>query len=319
MPVQSYRLLPSSSDGVDEHIFDSDDKHPPLATARPVYLRFCVLICFLCTLVNIALTFKSNTTPSPSLLSSSLTREDIQHLRRPSQFIGLENVRRPSPPVAKQFDNYPILLSQVDQAEESKVFDNEQRRYMSHAGTISPEYGRVLVNRTISTIIQFRAIDFGMETCELRVLLPSSITKSPILPGQGEKGEIGETLSLHRLNASTPLNVRTLSYRTRPPPVSKVADIRLSPENNTSWHRKFSCASEQVLTFELACSSISQGDDCNLQWWQNKEDPNPAFDNMTQAEIGGALWMWRICVDMANLDTAVIFHNNFVGPKRETS
>lgn len=82
---------------------------------------------------------------------SSLTRQDLFKLRRPSQYIRLDEIPRPSPPVERQFNNYPIAVGQVDSALPNRVIDNAVNIHMVHSGTIIPEDIRVHVSPTVSS------------------------------------------------------------------------------------------------------------------------------------------------------------------------
>lgn len=117
----------------------------------------------------------------------------------------------------------------------------------------------------ISTIVQFRAIDYGMETCELKLTMnPDTVTQMSSSPFE---------LEVFRLNATIPLDRKTANYKTRPPRLAKVASIRVNPRLNTTWHRNFGCASDEVLTFEVACQPDIEGADCHLEWWQTNQHP----------------------------------------------
>lgn len=107
--------------------------------------------------------------------------------------------------------------------------------------------------------MQFRAFDWGMETCQLGLSLPSANSATTPQPA----------LTVYRLNASHALDPRSLSYRTRPERTSKIADVELS-EELSHWQRNFTCATEEVLTFEFACSGLSLPELCRFDWWQDK-------------------------------------------------
>lgn len=130
-----------------------------------------------------------------------------------------------------------------------------------------------VVNTQISTVFQFRAVDWGMEICELRLSLPPTTIKHLILPAQSFP------LSLYRLDSRTPIDITALSHRTRPSRLAKIADIPLSYEEGTLSHRKFHCEMEEVLTFELSCSEVSQDSACFMEWWQDSvtDDPDPGM------------------------------------------
>ncbi|EGN92260.1 hypothetical protein SERLA73DRAFT_173018 [Serpula lacrymans var. lacrymans S7.3] len=116
---------------------------------------------------------------------------------------------------------------------------------MTPIGTISPEDRRVHITPTISTILQFRALDFGMEHCQLQVVLPTSVASN------------------------------TLSYKTCPGFIGKIADIKV--DYGLTWSHNFTCATDEVITFELACSSSKNpGGECYVDWWQTKGQSNPA-------------------------------------------
>ncbi|KZT08021.1 uncharacterized protein LAESUDRAFT_650360 [Laetiporus sulphureus 93-53] len=189
----------------------------------------------------------------------------MRHLRRPSQFIGLDRVARPSPPTPLQFYNFPIVVAPVDSAHGNRVFDDDPRRYLGHSGGVSSEWRRILVTDTISTIVQFRAIDYGMETCELHVDLPSQQTNSTSYPGHSI------SISLYRIDASFPVDTKTLSYDTRPARLFKIDDITMVVGNVYHWHHKFLCASEEVLSFELIRASFDSDYDCHVEWWQDRD------------------------------------------------
>ncbi|KAK0205265.1 hypothetical protein DFS33DRAFT_1274197 [Desarmillaria ectypa] len=247
----------------------SDDR-----TSRPSVnyfsIRVCVAIAVLCTIVNIILTASSPMITSQHSVRT-LSRQDVSLLRRPSQFIGFDKIERPSPPKPRQFHNYPILVATIDSAAADKVFGYDLKHFMSPAGTISLDEEHVIINQTVSTIIQFRAFDWGMEMCQLGLSLPSAINNSTMAQ---------PPLTVYRLNASHALDPLSLSYRTRPERASQIADIELSAEPS-HWQRNFTCATEEVLTFEFACSGLSLPELCRFDWWQEKRsDLTPACNKV---------------------------------------
>ncbi|KAL4256369.1 Ubiquitin 3 binding protein But2 C-terminal domain-containing protein [Pleurotus pulmonarius] len=166
--MSSYKLLPVSPES--PTLNDDDGLSPPKqSTLTP---RICLLACILCTIFNLVLSFRFEATLKSNAYPP-VTYKDIQSLRRPSQFIRFDEITRASPPVHKEFNNYPILMTQVDSAQKDKVFEDDVKRYMTPIGTISPRDRRVLVTDMVSTVAQFRAIDYGMERCELYLALPS--------------------------------------------------------------------------------------------------------------------------------------------------
>ena len=115
----------------------------------------------------------------------------------------------------------------------------------------------------MSTIIQFRAIDWGMEICELHIDLPESY---------GQEGHSG-SLAVYRINSTIPLDSSTLSYNIRPPRVAKLGNIPVGNDTLT-WHRKFHCVTDEVLSFELGCLPLDESGGeagCSVEWVQIKD------------------------------------------------
>ncbi|KAG2341077.1 hypothetical protein BDR05DRAFT_888803 [Suillus weaverae] len=140
----------------------------------------------------------------------------------------------------------------------------------TRAGTISPDDRKVHVTQTVSTIFQFRAIDWGMESCELHVALP------PV--------DRPTTLALYRLNATVPVDISTLSFNVRPPRVAKLGNI-VPGQHSLDWHRKLSCAMDDVLVFELGCSEDEPSGRCDIEWWQTHNMTAPGQYFITLYEI----------------------------------
>lgn len=94
-------------------------------------------------------------------------------------------------------------------------------------------------------------------------------------------------LSLYRLDSVTPLNVRSLSHKARPERMTKLGNFIVSPtETVFEWSRNLTCHWDQVLTFELACTSDRDGyraEDCGFEWWQGKESEDPSMGMPLQA------------------------------------
>ncbi|KAJ3804458.1 hypothetical protein F5876DRAFT_53362 [Lentinula aff. lateritia] len=183
-------------------------------------------------------------------------------LHRPSQFIGFDRLQHFSPPNQTSFLNFPILVAQIDHLEPYKIYPDDSRRYTSGIGTISPD------DKQISTVVQFLAIDYAMEICELHLRInPTSSTlvmaPSPMYP----------VLTIHRLDTTIHLDSKQLSFSNRPSLGPKLVDLRVNYTSGIDWSRKFPCAMHELQTFQLGCSQ-SEFDDphsCNVQWWQDKK------------------------------------------------
>ncbi|KAF7799948.1 hypothetical protein EIP86_011191 [Pleurotus ostreatoroseus] len=221
-----------------------------------------IAACILCTIVNVfTMIWSPPSFTLPPRPLTSLTPNEGRLLRRPSQFMGLDKVSRPSPPQPTSLLNYPIVILPVDSEHSRKVFDHSPKRHSSQVGMITPEDRRVVVTDTLSSIVQFRAMDYGMEKCEINIRLPA-LSKLPFTPPSS-------VLSVYKLDTKYALDTSLLSYAKRPRRLAKLADIGFHDMNDVRWNTMLACPSESVLTVELACSTAT-GSSCNFEFWQDK-------------------------------------------------
>ncbi|KAF8662087.1 hypothetical protein AX16_001197 [Volvariella volvacea WC 439] len=232
------------------------DESPKLASEKlpPIVLFLCVLL----TAINFLLLLLPNAggVELP-------TYEDVQSLRRPSQFIGMDELYRKSHPTSGNLTNFPFLISQVDGGNSEYVFDTDPKRCMTKIGSISPNARQIRVTSTISTIFQFRILDFGLEQCELQLSLPNS-TQSP---EHTQYLSLTRTVNVLRLNAAVPLNERELSHRSKPRSIQSIGWVALM--SGVLWSYEFSCRTDEILTFELTCEGLGP-EECDVSWWQDR-------------------------------------------------
>ncbi|KAJ7817845.1 hypothetical protein B0H14DRAFT_2840964 [Mycena olivaceomarginata] len=244
-----------------------------------------LVFCLICTVANIVLlrlepppkySFPSSTT---FLTSRGVSRKDLDNLRRPSQFVGFEKLQRVGTPATKSFVNFPLVLAQIDSSDPTRtappflgVFTN--------IGTIYPELGRVVVSKSISTVVQFRALDFGMEACEIRIALPINASA---VSGNRPLTLPSSPIAIFSLEHDKPLHADSLSYSSRPPRGDKIADISLG--YGSVWNHHFKCQMDDMYAFELACPSLGSESFCDLAWEQDKDHDSLPAITMIQHSI----------------------------------
>lgn len=111
-----------------------------------------ILAVLLLTCINALLLYASSILPNQCVDPiMQVTTENLHELRRPSPFIGLQDIERPVPPIDRELVNFPQVLQQVDGKEEKRnfVYDDDPLAYMSINGLVSPESRRVLVTNTV--------------------------------------------------------------------------------------------------------------------------------------------------------------------------
>ncbi|KAI0060425.1 hypothetical protein BV25DRAFT_1788721, partial [Artomyces pyxidatus] len=136
-------------------------------------------------------------------------------------------------------------------------------------GTDAPEARRVEVTNMISTVIQFRAIDWGMESCaaDPKYGLPALylgngsnvIDIYALVSGPGKSG-LDDVIDGNRL-----------SYRARPALGDKVASVKV--DYGTTWTHRFHCAMDSLHAFVLTAGSEAT----SVQWWQDKQSESPGM------------------------------------------
>ncbi|KAI0643351.1 hypothetical protein C8Q79DRAFT_915164 [Trametes meyenii] len=156
--------------------------------------------------------------------------------------------------VAQVFSDRPGELAPVGEHDTfNKVF-----------GTLSPHEKHLQVSPNTHTIAQFRTFDFGMEDCALMLRLPGPDDR--IESAEPFRFNELSVLDVFRLDAPKPLDVRTLSFNTRPPARDKVATVAPHAGGETDVAR-FPCAWGTLHTFEVRCAP---GSDCLLDVWSSQ-------------------------------------------------
>ncbi|PPQ64164.1 hypothetical protein CVT24_008799 [Panaeolus cyanescens] len=285
-----HKLIPNSEESTDRLLSHEEEESAPASchscgqssNPKTTSLRgdaltsWALVICLLCTIANSLLFLDPTGGCGPKTSMDCLltfNRKDYSSLKRPSPFIGLDKIARPEVPTPRTLINYPQQIMQIDAAQPDFVFDDDPRRYMTRNGIVSPEDRLVKVSKYISTIVEFRAIDFGMENCELKLRIPANATAR-------EHGAPLEHffIGVYRLDTNKPLDTKALSYNTAPRRLTNVANIEVSPGKPIDYHANFHCPWDTILTFELSCFGEERkelsGGPCSIQWWQNKESAN---------------------------------------------
>jgi hypothetical protein len=114
----------------------------------------------------------------------------------------------------------------------------------------------------VSTIVQFRTIDYGMESCALTFTTPAPNANFTAAP-------TAFPLDIYILEAPSPLNPHTLSFTSRPPRAHLFATLPFSPSGNGNRLQspRFACPPRALLTFEVTCTMPG----CHLQFLQDNK------------------------------------------------
>ncbi|EPQ55669.1 hypothetical protein GLOTRDRAFT_115949 [Gloeophyllum trabeum ATCC 11539] len=266
--MQNYRRLPSEEEAdssFPERLVPLELEQEKSALSRN--LVWLVVACALCTVANIAAT--GINMRLHAVEPKFGTPHTLKTIRRPNQFIGLDKVER-GQVTYTPFANYPALLTQVDASNPNYVYSDDPLRWKTSRGSISPDDRRVLLTATVSTIAQFRILDYGMERCELMVQVAADQTLGPESSmrlsesfANSSKPEPG-CISVWRLDAPEPLDPKRLWWRNKPTRISQVAAF--DPQVDPPSVYRFDCVQDSLHSFEI----VAEDESCYMEWWQDK-------------------------------------------------
>lgn len=102
----------------------------------------------------------------------------------------------------------------------------------------------------MSTVAQFRTLDWGMENCTIEIVLPPTTTDTTTLKQIHDPS----TLSLWLLDPSGELDVKRLSYSTKPARVASLGRLTVTSGMNVT-SMGFICPRDAFPTIEVECAS----------------------------------------------------------------
>ncbi|PIL34475.1 hypothetical protein GSI_03252 [Ganoderma sinense ZZ0214-1] len=159
----------------------------------------------------------------------------------------------------------PRVSAQVYVDQPTKLAPRGERDYWHETwGMLSPNERHLHVTPNVHTIVQFRAIDFGMEDCRLVFTLPP--LGVPLEDRASFAMNPASRFDVFRLAAARPLDVKSLSYRSRPKRAERVATLQARVDGETEIHR-FPCKRGSLHVFEVACA---EGEECMVDVWSSQ-------------------------------------------------
>ncbi|KAI0325746.1 hypothetical protein GY45DRAFT_1329853 [Cubamyces sp. BRFM 1775] len=196
-------------------------------------------------------------------------KDFASHLEYASPYIGLKELYESGAVNKTEVDPItvrPRVSAQVFANDTDRLAPRGEHDYWhTRYGRMSPNERHLHVTSDIHTIVQFRAIDFGMEDCHLVFSLPPPDT--PLEAGASFAMSPAARFDVFRLDAQKPIDVKTLSHRTRPPVLGRVAHaVEPRADGGETLIHRFPCAWSSLHAFAVACA---QGTDCMLDVWSS--------------------------------------------------
>ncbi|KAJ7028060.1 hypothetical protein C8F04DRAFT_69279 [Mycena alexandri] len=241
------------------------DSHFERSVMKLGFLAF--LACLACTFLNFSFLTVRNISVSNGIKFSNL------ELPAANSYYGLENaLRNSTAEPALPIKNPPFFAGHIDQMSPAYVPFRLDRQF-THFGTVYPTDRRILVAPGISTIIQFRVQDFGMERCTLNLTTPAAMAGDAVDHGHIHDRAPTETskglVELWQLKLDRCIDPTALSWSTRPRRSHLLATWDVSHRSNVGT-LDFVCASRSIMSFELACAGEGA---CQVDFKQPREHP----------------------------------------------
>ncbi|KAK0241474.1 hypothetical protein EDD85DRAFT_400915 [Armillaria nabsnona] len=140
-------------------------------------------------------------------------------------------------------------FAQVSSASPDEVIPSHRNTMLFTSNGFTPLFERrLVVNDEVSTIAQFRVLDFGMENCTIEIATPSHSAYTDIMSGDAVSLDVWSIP-----HATRKLNMKLVSYSSFSVTRSFLGSLLVSREG-LSQTPTFSCASGSYHTIEITCS-----------------------------------------------------------------
>ncbi|KAG7097814.1 hypothetical protein E1B28_005133 [Marasmius oreades] len=161
-----YALLPSEGGSTDDVEIEAYVPRPSRKKAENlVYLSACIGGILSSTVSVILLLSGIGGTAQQSMSASLPTR-------RASTYLGLDKVDFTGSPTFPPISSFAHVVLQADLQSPQRAMSEDDRSYYSPEGVIYPDDRHILATPNVSTVVQFRNLDYGMERCALWISTP---------------------------------------------------------------------------------------------------------------------------------------------------
>ncbi|KZV95268.1 hypothetical protein EXIGLDRAFT_834421 [Exidia glandulosa HHB12029] len=176
-------------------------------------------------------------------------------LRRPNAYIGLERVHFPSNASFPPILNYPLTTFQLRVGDKARKLMEDTKSERTVEGTVFPEERHTVLSTTVGTVVQFRAMDWGMERCTLNLSIP-----------EGSNFLDGPSLNVWMLASDIELRPGISAWGVAPARSKLLASSARLGQAHTI---DFACLSGSFPTLELTCSENAPPAECSVDFWQD--------------------------------------------------
>jgi hypothetical protein len=248
---------------------DGSDGRPPVHRRRLMWLSIIIVVA--CTMFNLALWRRMGRA------NQTVDTDNLPHIH---SYIGLEDLQQKlneSYEDTLSVVNYPHILTQISSADPNKVWpDDSAGHFNPTTGTLSPDARRFSVERGVSSLAQFRIVDFGMERCHLELDLRHFLIENANWAWPSPQLDVWKLdVPLDRF-----LQVRALSWNTRPERSQKLVSWSLKSDTVFS-SGDLDCQWGTFPAFEFQCEAVG----CVVSFWSNPSEAFPGTYSVIQLSI----------------------------------
>ncbi|PBK84092.1 hypothetical protein ARMGADRAFT_1088803 [Armillaria gallica] len=201
----------------------------------------CVAIIILAALRSGVWEVQTTISPDDLPLRNAYTNLDKLYQDHPSSFTLKTSVYNP-----------PLLVGQVSRYEPDRVFPQPVEVYVEkNAGYSRLVYQHYLLSDQLTTIVQFRTRDYGLENCTFTFKIPTPDSSKSLAIADGENNFT--LIEISMIPVDRRLRTKMLSWRTVPSARMHVGSLNISSGPTVEEGFPFYCPSGTYLTFELSC------------------------------------------------------------------
>jgi len=221
-------------------------------------VRWCIITILVCSAVDICALAYRTFWSSSSLPINPISFEQLPlrstYLRLDELYKEKHQQSTPHGPVI----NVPRAFAQVSSAEPNRMFTQWPIWWSSESGFVPFADLRVLVTPQVSTIAQFRVMDYGMENCSLTFRTPSPADQASQpatnVTISGFDTPDSAEIDVWLLATDEKVDLNKLSWANKPSRDRQIGTLSLSPGTIAALPG-LSCRSGTYLVFELACTA----------------------------------------------------------------
>ncbi|THU89927.1 hypothetical protein K435DRAFT_728711 [Dendrothele bispora CBS 962.96] len=252
-----YEALPQSDSQSDvSECSESSNKEKKHQDLLKHLSRFCYFLTGVCALLNLFLV----TLVVARIWKFTLPEYDVHQLEHRSSYIGFDSLYQNKSflrTTYKPIVNHARVLSTVYSTDPKKVSPIWVNQHLTKDGYVPIAERRLLVESEVSTVTQYRIMDYGMESCKLVLDIPSgNLTDKDYAALYGPLESQDIELDIWALDWGKHLDFSRLSWDSKPPRKNYVGRL-VASYGRTDETEAFSCFSASYQTFEVTCAATS--------------------------------------------------------------